>query len=260
MAKREQEDEPPPGAPDWVVTFSDMISLLVTFFVMLLSFSTDSKLDNFPIPGLMLGGRKGAIESKDSPSAVAPPEHDIIAAADGRRGAQIPHARPESELTENLAEMGQKKTDDRQEVDFRRAIDGLLVGFDASASFAPGSAAVSPGLRESLIQLAGVLQHYQHMIVVEGFTDSKFEPTPTYPTAQDLSAARAAAAAKVLVENSDLPAEVIQVAGLGTTRARGDESRAAGRALNRRVEVRILGLSTARAAALEALERSGSER
>ena len=38
--KKKREDEGVPGAPDWVVTFTDMISLLVTFFVLLMTFSS----------------------------------------------------------------------------------------------------------------------------------------------------------------------------------------------------------------------------
>ena len=40
-------DEPPPceeGAPGWVVTFGDMMSLLLTFFILLLSFATMEKI------------------------------------------------------------------------------------------------------------------------------------------------------------------------------------------------------------------------
>ena len=223
------------------------------------SCSTDSKLNASPIPGLILGGPHGAIKHKNAPDAVKPPPDDHIAATDGRRGARIPHARPESELTENLAEMGQKMEEGYQEVDFRKALDGLLVRFDPSTAFAPGSAVVTERLEQDLIELAGVLEHYRHMVVVEGFTDSKFEPTPAYPTARDLSAARAAAAAEVMVRNSDLPREVIQIAGLGDSRPVDDGKSAAARAQNRRVEVRILGLSSARAAALTAIERSAGE-
>lgn len=33
------EDDPPPGVPEWVVTYGDMMSLLLTFFIMLVSLS-----------------------------------------------------------------------------------------------------------------------------------------------------------------------------------------------------------------------------
>ena len=45
------------GAPEWVVTFSDMMSLLLTFFILLLSFST---LDNRRVREV-LGSLKGAL-------------------------------------------------------------------------------------------------------------------------------------------------------------------------------------------------------
>lgn len=39
MAKVKKPDDAPPGAPDWMVTFSDCMTLLLTFFVLLLSFA-----------------------------------------------------------------------------------------------------------------------------------------------------------------------------------------------------------------------------
>lgn len=44
MGRKRKQFEPagPPGAPDWMVTFSDCMTLLLTFFVLLLSFSSFS--------------------------------------------------------------------------------------------------------------------------------------------------------------------------------------------------------------------------
>ena len=39
-AKKQQESDEGPGAPEWMVTFSDCMTLLLTFFVLLLSFSS----------------------------------------------------------------------------------------------------------------------------------------------------------------------------------------------------------------------------
>jgi chemotaxis protein MotB len=41
------DDEPAPGIPEWVVTFGDMMSLLLTFFIMLVSMSEMKKDDRF---------------------------------------------------------------------------------------------------------------------------------------------------------------------------------------------------------------------
>ena len=56
--KRRHEDPGPPGAPEWVVTFTDMISLLVTFFVLLMTFSSLDAFDALKIDA-WLDGNKG---------------------------------------------------------------------------------------------------------------------------------------------------------------------------------------------------------
>ncbi len=38
--RKQQEPDEAPGAPEWMVTFSDFMTLLLTFFVLLLSFSS----------------------------------------------------------------------------------------------------------------------------------------------------------------------------------------------------------------------------
>ena len=40
MAPKKKPEEQEPGAPGWMTTFADLMSLLLTFFVLLLSFST----------------------------------------------------------------------------------------------------------------------------------------------------------------------------------------------------------------------------
>lgn len=45
--KKERIEEEDAGAPEWMVTFSDCMTLLLTFFVLLLSFSSFSDVDNY---------------------------------------------------------------------------------------------------------------------------------------------------------------------------------------------------------------------
>ena len=252
MGKKKHEEEEPPGAPEWIVTFSDMVSLLVTFFVMLMSFSTMEEREELLITEAFSNAEMGVVLNVKGHSAVPPPENDRMHAIHPMRGGLKPHVRPDEELLENLEEMGQKATDERLELDFSQAVDGLVISFAPSSSFLPGSADVTADLRPRLIELARVLEHYAHLIVVEGFTDTAFQPTPRYPDAEALSAARAAAAATVMIENSRLGSDVVQLAGLGASQPRDTNDTAAGRTTNRRVQVRILSLSKARAEKLAA--------
>jgi chemotaxis protein MotB len=45
------------GAPPWIATFVDMISLLVTFFILLFSFSSIKEFETFSSPQNIPGSR-----------------------------------------------------------------------------------------------------------------------------------------------------------------------------------------------------------
>ena len=238
------------GAPPWITTFVDMVSLLVTFFILLFTFSAIQDFEVFTLPQQLVG-TPGL--SKKSGDTIDAPEVDVMQAMDNARGARNPHSRPKDQLSENLEEMGQKMTEEHLELDASNVADGLRITFDERGAFAPGSAVVNPVLAKSLREFGGVMEHYRHMVVVEGFTDSQFKPTSRYPSAESLSLARAAAAAKVILESSNTSAHLLQVSGMGASGGEPSET-SLDRRRKRRVEVRILSLSKARAAAIAAEE------
>ncbi len=239
------------GAPLWITTFVDMTSLLVTFFILLFTFSSIRDYDAFSYPKNLIGTR-GIADSAGLTDLVAPND-DIMQAYDLSRGARAPHARPADELPENIEEMGQKLTNEHVEIDLRRAQNGLRIVFPPRAGFSPGSAFVNAPLRAALRELGRTMEHYPYVVLLEGYTDNAFTPTPSYPTAEDLSLARATAAAQVLIEESNLDPALIQVAGRGTARPRstGDGS-ALDRRLDRRVEAVIIAMERNRAKLYEA--------
>jgi len=242
------EDEPPEGAPEWMVTYSDMISLLVTFFILLMTFSSPMNDNNFPIAGGMFG--PGGIMDSNGSSAADPPKDDIMSAMDIRRGAGVPHSRPADKLTESSEEMGQKR-DNRVEFDLRDVKDGLVLHFDEASSFKPGSAKVNQVLHAKLGELGRVLENYAFLIIIEGFTDTAFNPSPTFPTPQAMASARAYGAARSMLEQSKVSKKMIQIAGLGPEKPLNNNESASDRRLNRRIEVRIVSLSRQRARAIE---------
>jgi len=244
------EDEGP-RVPDWIVTFSDMVSLLVTFFILLMTFSSMDALDAFSVEG-KLSGLSGQVHNDKGESAPDPLEHDFLAAMNVSRGGSVPHARPPEELPENLDAMGAALTEDHVEVDFARTPDGLVVRFDEHCAFKPGSAEIPAELARCLSEMGAVLQHYQNLVVVEGFTDAGFIPTPDFQTSDALAHARALAAAEALLEKSDLSPALVQTSGVGSRRFTENNDTALDRRRNRRVEIRVLSLSLARRQAVEA--------
>ncbi|MGD2018906.1 MAG: OmpA family protein [Planctomycetota bacterium] len=230
------------GAPMWITTFVDMVSLLVTFFILLYTFSSIRAYDAFTYPKNILA-TSGLFKGAATDTIIAPAD-DLMLAMDIHRGSRIRHTRPVEHLRENLEEMGQALSDDDIEVDLRDADDGLRVRFSRSCSFLPGSAKVSRSLARALRELAETAQFYPVTVVIEGHTDDRFVPTPTHPMAADLSLARAASAAEVMIEDGGYARDLIAVEAYGTDVPRLEGAATASeRTINRRVEVRLVTIS-----------------
>jgi chemotaxis protein MotB len=240
-----EEEDGPKGAPEWVVTFTDMISLLVTFFVLLMTFSSIDAYEALRVDSWLSANR--GIHKQSGFALPDLGKDDVLSATSIERGALRPHARPPEHLPDSLQEMGQRLTEEHHEVDLNEINDGLVIEFGDEASFDPGSTELSDDLRLSLGEIARVLQNYPHLIVVEGFTDGAHRPTERYPTADSLSVARANAAARHMLRASQLTPELLQVSGHGARRPRADNVSPGGRRMNRRVRLRILSLSKVRA-------------
>ncbi len=249
--KKREEASGPKGAPEWVVTFTDMISLLVTFFVLLMTFSSMDTQDAMKIDSFLIA--KGGIHKTKGGTLADLGKEDLVATASLQRGASAPHSRPADELVDSLDEMGQKNTDKHKELDLSDVGDGVLIEFGTDETFDPGSARIPESLRTSLVEIGEVLSHYPHLVVVEGFTDSAFKSTVQYGSAAELSLARARAAAATLLANTGLESELVQIAGLGDTSPVADNVSPGGRRENRRVRLRVLSLSKMRATQLAAM-------
>jgi chemotaxis protein MotB len=232
------------GAPPWITTFVDMTSLLVTFFILLFTFSSIRDFEAFTYP-LNIAGTSG-IRTKSPAESIDAPRDDVMSAVDIQRGARDPHSRPADQLPDSIDDMGQALTEQHLETDLNRVKDGLRVRFDPAAVFRPGSTEVNAHLRKSLRELGDAAEHYSHVVVIEGYTDSAFRPTPEFPTSRDLGLARARAAARVLLDESHVSSLRVQLVGVGDRPLPGNTNDSPfARAANRRVEVRIMALDEA---------------
>ncbi|MHC4376358.1 MAG: flagellar motor protein MotB, partial [Planctomycetota bacterium] len=161
--KEPREEEEPPGAPEWVVTFTDMISLLVTFFVLLMTFSSMREYDLLRIQSIMTKNR-GVIQTEKSERMIPPPDPDHIQSTHPNEGARNPHERPFDELPDEQQSTGTAQ-DERPDINLNQIGDGLLLQFGADERFERGSAAVNLALQRSLMQIASVLAAYEHTVV-----------------------------------------------------------------------------------------------
>jgi len=267
----EQEDDSP-GIPAWVMTFADLMSLLMCFFVLLLSFS-EIDAQKFKqiagelskafgvqrdIPALDIPMGTSPIFDNFSPGKPEPTPVDSVRQQTTQEAPQLETLRAEMET--ELQEQVQSTT--AQQVD--TSIDALrdvleselqegriqlehdrkriIIRVEEKGSFPSGSADMTEDFQAMLDRIAEVLAELPGEVTIEGHTDNIPIHTNRFQSNWDLSAARASSVANALLLDDSIKPERIRVQGYAETRPRASNEWPETRALNRRVEI-ILDLS-----------------
>ena len=261
------------GAPTWMVTFGDMMSLLLTFFVLLFTYSTmdaekykalagslknafgSSMVDHFR--GMI---EVGGLATRDKPTTM------MIPPAEPKEEAGIPESGEKPPVEMDLDKLDEKSIEQTYqevqrsraqilETDLRTAINQSLQGsrigvervggkvvirFPNEIAFPSGRAEADPRFVDMLTHLIPILSATRGDIIVSGHTDNVLISGGQFRSNWDLSAARASSVVLILANSGQVPAERITIQGFGDSRPLADNDSEEGRAKNRRVEITIL--------------------
>jgi chemotaxis protein MotB len=128
----------------------------------------------------------------------------------------------------------------RQEVTLRYEPDGLVVSLSELGFFDSGSAEMKPKSRESFRRIAALLASRGYRLRIEGHTDNVPIHNAQFESNWELSTARATALVRSLILTYGYAPDRLSAAGYGEFHPITRNDTAAGRALNRRVDVIIL--------------------
>lgn len=193
----------------WIFTYGDMVTLLMVFFILLLTFcKTDieklkSVAESFkPTPPgspFFLSGQPSVLQSlARQAETVEVPEESFVS------------------------------LDDR----------GVVVSFKDSALFAPGSARLLPTAVRSLNTFVKFLYALPNDIIIEGHTDNQQIRSAAFPSNWELSSARASAVARYF-QREGINGDRMTVLGFAEFRPRFRNDTPQKRTLNRRIDVLI---------------------
>ena len=248
-AMLEQPDEPKAGAPDWMVTFADLMSLLLTFFVLLLSFANMEVVKFKSAVGSIQNalGLKSVFELSDTPSGKEILEHENENEGDG----QAVQEQMVEELERILEQTGLENSG-AAKINKR----GVVLQLQGDFLFASGEAAISPKALPVLDALSAYVAGQSRFVDVIGHTDDVPIATTVYPSNWELSAARAGQAVRYLSEKGVKPFRMRAI-GQAHTVPVSENNTLEGRANNRRVEfVFVADVETPESANLEELSQS----
>ncbi|MGB0683310.1 MAG: OmpA family protein [Magnetovibrionaceae bacterium] len=255
-------DKCPAGAPLWMVTFADLMALLLTLFVLLLTFSELNVIKYKAIAGALseafgvsrqdqLSGvieldgsiRRQAAANVD-PSRMPTPSVtiDLPDATDEEVEAEAA-ARREERL-EELQGALQDLIDDKiagSGIEVERVGDEIVLRFPSEIAFPSGSNQLNQQFGEILGELVPVLEKTEGNILVSGHTDDiPLSAGARFKSNWELSSARATAVVHELIEAGQIDSTRITIQGFGDSRPLETNDTVEGRAKNRRVEISII--------------------
>ena len=193
---------------NWLITLSDVLSLLRVYFVMSIVIERTA--------------------SKPAPS--------------GQGSAAAPSLSPIRTviLEEMRSEIKALKMED--DVSVHAAAKGIVITLKEKITFRPGEALTLPGSEPILDSIADTIQrHPSFLVEIEGHTDNTPIHTALYLSNWELSVARATSVLKYFIRRHGVDASRLTIKGNADQKPLASNDTPEERARNRRVEIRLTG-------------------
>ncbi len=213
------------GLDGWVMTYGDMMSLLLTFFVLIVSFSSMQETKF-----------KDAAASLRTAFGVMNQPQSVIEFNDPLMPKYEKQEQKDFLYEVRLLETSLQEKGLSSDVVMEFTPDGVLFRLDAPVLFSAGQADVQPPSYEVLDTLAGFLGKFPGETRVEGHSDNIPIKSGRFPSNWELSAARAGAVARYF-QGKGMAPERLAATGYGEFRPLAANDTLEGRAQNRRVEI-----------------------
>jgi len=252
MAAKKRAEEPPPNTLGWMVTFSDMVTLLLTFFVLLLSMCSleAGKLKQvqkltLEAMGVLFEGEKSELGFK----TILTGDESVLFKGE-RAEVGLRTVIPTEEIikeavsvtehvSERYARLKMKLVREQLlgTVEFEETEKGFDILLKDALLFNPGEAEINPEGTLVLSKIGEVIKDIEVDIVVEGHTDSVPISTERFPSNWELSTTRAVNAVKYLAEEVGVNPVKLSAVGYADTKPKVSNNTPENQAKNRRVEI-----------------------
>jgi chemotaxis protein MotB len=203
---------------DWLMSYADMITLLMSFFVLIISMSH-----------------------------IDPVKYEQVQSGVAKDIGKRTQAKPIEDLKADVTDIMKGLKIDDTKVSIGNDDRGLVLDFDAGTFFGPATATLQETMLPALAKIADTLNSPRYsafQVEVQGHTDDTPINTPAYPSNWELSAERATGVVRYLVAQHVDPTR-LSAEGFADTRPRvpnrdiNNNPLAVNQAINRRVSIHI---------------------
>ncbi|MDH3511513.1 MAG: type VI secretion system protein TssL, long form [Gammaproteobacteria bacterium] len=232
-----------PGAPAWMTTFADLMALMMTFFVLLYSFSSIDETKYREIARSMASGFGGVLRTTQTPPAntVGPTSMIDPPMRRSKRGKSTSRKKGgaqqdlEKELQKSLASEIAEGI-----IAVETSGNNVVIRFPDEIAFPSGSDEISDAIMPILERVTNALQEAPGLIMVSGHTDDRPIQSEKFRSNWSLSTDRAVTVIQRLEELGTIDSSRISAVGYGDTRPLAPNDSPENRARNRRVEIAIV--------------------
>lgn len=250
MARNKKQEEQAAGAPAWMATYGDLVTLLLCFFVLLFAMST---IDEVEFAAAMASFGNPHFANPSNP--VIMPPGSGISMGSGIIQMPVPHSnrfdgegqtRNNDEIQMAMQAMivdfvtyfTESQNPLAQEVQVNLIEDQLIITFPNNMLFAVGSDVLLPQTIEILDYIANVIEQHPFMLVeIHGHTDSDPINSVRFPNNYWLGFGRAHAVHERFVNYHDISVHRMQMISHGERNPIESNETPEGRQANRRVEL-----------------------
>lgn len=225
--KRRKPDDINPNA--WMDTYADTITLLLTFFILLYSFSTTDN-EKLRLIAAALKGQVNGVPMKleDVPDIT---DQDIEQGI----GEKSPYQILLEDIQEIIDKNGLTET-----VKIREEDAGVVLQLSESILFDLGKSDLKADSTPILEVISGLIPSIENEIMVQGHTDNIPISSGTYESNWELSTSRAVNVVKYFIETKGFDPTRFSATGYGEYRPLVDNTTEENRAINRRVDILIV--------------------
>ncbi|MCC0627889.1 MULTISPECIES: flagellar motor protein MotB [unclassified Clostridioides] len=221
------EDEKEENNERWLLTYSDLITLLMIFFVIMYSMSNvDAEKYKQLSQSLnsAFGGSAGVIEGGNSKIEPGSDNLDSLQNVEFKKvGEEIQKYLNENDMANSVS----LKVQDR----------GLVIRLKDTILFDTGKSIVKDNSRDKIIQIGKMLNEMNSYMRVEGHTDNMSIKNSEFKSNWDLSVMRATNVVQLLIDNAGISPDKLSAVGYGEFRPIAENSSEEGRSKNRRVDI-----------------------